>query len=72
MNSVLLNKEINYLNLNPRIITILKNNDIIKVQDLWVQNRKKLKSFSLTDPEIKEIIIKLELHGMDLNKKTNK
>ena len=72
MNSVLLNKEINYLNLNPRIITILNNNDIIKVQDLWVQNRKKLKSFSLTDPEIKEIIIKLELHGMDLNKKTNK
>lgn len=72
MNSALLDQDISYLNLNPKIINILKDNDILSVYDLWIQNRKNLKKINLNDQEIKEIIIKLELHGMDLNKKTNK
>lgn len=72
MNSALLDQDISYLNLNPKIINILKGNDILSVYDLWIQNRKNLKKINLNDQEIKEIIIKLELHGIDLNKKTNK
>ena len=72
MNSALLDQDISYLNLNPNIINILKDNDILSVYDLWIQNRKNLKKINLNDQEIKEIIIKLELHGIDLNKKTNK
>ncbi len=72
MNSALLDQDISYLNLNPKIINILKDNDILSVYDLWIQNRKNLKKINLNDQEIKEIIIKLELHGIDLNKKTNK
>ena len=72
MNSALLDQDISYLNLNPKIINILKDNDILSVYDLWIQNRKNLKKINLNNQEIKEIIIKLELHGIDLNKKTNK
>ncbi len=72
MNSALLDQDISYLNLNPKIINILKDNDILSVYDFWIQNRKNLKKINLNDQEIKEIIIKLELHGIDLNKKTNK
>ena len=72
MNSALLDQDISYLNLNPKIINILKDNDILSVYDFWIQNRKNLKKINLNDQEIKEIIIKLELHGFDLNKKTNK
>ena len=72
MNSALLDQDISYLNLNPKIINILKDNDILSVYDLWIQNSKNLKKINLNDQEIKEIIIKLELHGIDLNKKTNK
>lgn len=72
MNSALLDQDISYLNLNPKIINILKDNDILSVYDLWIQNRKNLKKINLNDQEIKEIIIKLELHGIDLNKKNNK
>ena len=72
MNSALLDQDISYLNLNSKIINILKDNDILSVYDLWIQNRKNLKKINLNDQEIKEIIIKLELHGIDLNKKTNK
>ena len=72
MDSALLDQDISYLNLNPKIINILKDNDILSVYDLWIQNRKNLKKINLNDQEIKEIIIKLELHGIDLNKKTNK
>ena len=59
MNSALLDQDISYLNLNPKIINILKDNDILSVYDFWIQNRKNLKKINLNDQEIKEIIIKL-------------
>lgn len=67
-----LEKDINSLNISKKIVKILKENEIIKVYDLWIKNRKYLKNLGLSDNEIKEIIIKLELIGLDLNKKTNK
>ena len=57
MNSALLDQDISYLNLNPKIINILKDNDILSVYDLWIQNRKNLKKINLNDQDIKEIII---------------
>ena len=67
-----LDKDITYLNLSNNISCILKENNIYKVNDLWVNSRKNLKSMGMNDSEIKEIIIKLELNGLDLNKRVNK
>ena len=69
MRSKYLDEDISYLKLNDKIIDILKEHNIVKVQDLWISNRKDLKSFDLSDSDIKQIIIKLELLGIDLNKK---
>ena len=69
MRSKYLDEDISYLKLNAKIIDILKSHNILKIHDLWILNRKTLKSFDLTDSDIKQIIIKLELLGIDLNKK---
>ena len=69
MRSKYLDENISYLKLNDKIIDILKSHNILKIHDLWILNRKTLKSFDLTDSDIKQIIIKLELLGIDLNKK---
>ena len=67
-----LSNDINYLNLSKHIYCILKENNINKINDLWITNRKSLKNMGINDSEIKEIIIKLELNGLDLNKRINK
>ncbi len=67
-----LENSISSLKLNKAIIDILKENQILKVNDLWIKNRTYLKSIGLTDSQIKDIIIKLELIGLDLNKRKNK
>lgn len=67
-----LDKDITYLNLNQNISMVLKNNNIHNVNDLWLTNRKSLKEIGLRDNQIKEIIIKLELNGLDLNKRITK
>ena len=54
-----LDKDINSLNISKKIVKSLKKNEIIKVYDLWIKNRKYLKNLGLSDNEIKEIIIKL-------------
>ena len=65
----ILDKKISCLSLNDNINNILNNNNIIFVKDLWVLNRKTLKSFNLSDKEIYNIIVKLQLNGLDLNKR---
>ncbi len=72
MNNRYLDNNIESLNLNANIIKVLKDNAILKVKDLWIKNRSFLKEIGLTDSQIKTIIIKLELIGLDLNKKKNK
>lgn len=66
-----LNKEINDLDLNYKIIKKLKQNDINLIIDLWKLTRNNLKMI-LTDKEINEVIIKLQLKGLDLNKRIYK
>lgn len=69
MKSKLLSSDIEALNLGSKIEVKLANNNIIKVSDLWMINRKQLKSFDLSDSEINSIIIKLQLNGLDLSKR---
>ncbi len=61
--------KIENLKLSKSINKILKSNNIIYIKDLWTLNRKKLKELGFKDKEIKDIIISLQLQGLDLNKK---
>lgn len=69
MKSEVLKKRIEILNLDEDIIGKLKENGINIVEDLWVINRHKLKDMNFKDNEINQIIIKLQLIGIDLNHK---
>lgn len=60
---------IDILDLDKEVIKLLNDNDIKTIGDIWVQNRKSLKTLGLKDSDIKQIIIKLQLLGLDLNKK---
>lgn len=62
-------KSISVLDLDKETNNLLKKNNILKVEDIWVLNRKKLKELGLSDNEIKQVVIKLQLLGLDLNKK---
>lgn len=64
-----LDKDIDILKLGDSINNILINNNIKIVNDLWVLNKKALKSFNLSSNDINMISIKLQLIGLDLNKK---
>lgn len=57
------------LNLSKNIVKTLHNNDINYIKDIWVMNRKDLKKIGLKDSEIKDIIISMQLQGLDLNEK---
>lgn len=64
-----LDEGIKILNLEKEVVDILVENNIKTVNDLWCLNRKKLKEMGVKDPDIKQVIIKLQLVGLDLNKK---
>ena len=66
-----LSKEIKELELDEKIESKLKENNINYIEDLWKQNKKSLKSMGFSDSQINNIIIKLQLIGISLNKKTN-
>lgn len=67
------NKYINVLvedlHLNANIASKLKVNNITTLNDLWHQTRSSLKNFDLTNEDINTISIRLQLLGLDLNKK---
>ena len=65
----IIDKEINYLDLEKNIKIKLENSKIIFIKDLWILKRTDLKKMNFSDYEIKKIIISLELNGLDLNKK---
>jgi hypothetical protein len=69
VNSMFLEKNIEELQLNESILMKLKDNNIIKVKDLWKMKRKELKQLGFNDNEIGHIIVKLQLHAIDLNKR---
>ena len=69
MRSNILDKKIETLGLKDNINKVLIDNNILLVKDLWMYNRKSLKKINLSDRDIQSIIIKLQLNGIDLNKK---
>lgn len=69
MKREVLKKNIKILNLDDSIIKKLKENNINIIEELWVVNRHKLKDMNFKDNEINQIIIKLQLIGIDLNHK---
>ncbi len=64
-----LKKDIKILDLDRECLTILKDNRINLIEDLWLLTKKDLKMFGINDKDIKYISIKLQLLGLDLNKK---
>ena len=66
---MILEKNIEELQLNNKIINKLKEKDIRIIKDLWKMKRKELKQLGFSDNEISQIIIKLQLHALDLNKR---
>ena len=61
--------DIDILELDNDVINLLRDKGINTVGLLWTQTRKSLKTLGLKDSDIKQIIIKLQLLGLDLNKK---
>lgn len=62
-------KDIKILGLDPKISKVLYDNNIKTIGSLWELNKKKLKDMGLIDSDIKMISIKLQLLGLDLNKR---
>ncbi len=69
MKKAILDKEISYLGIDSKIVKNLNDNNIMKVNELWVLKRTDLKGMGLSDKEINDVIIKLQLNAMDLGKK---
>lgn len=67
-----LNNSIDKLNLDKKVELKLKKNDISFIKSLWLLKRKDLKDCGLTDHEINQIEIKMQLQGLDLNKRVYK
>ena len=60
---------INNLSLSKDLILKLNESNIKYIEEVWVLKRSELKSRGFTNEEIKNIIISLQLIGLDLNKK---
>lgn len=69
--SVDISSNIKCLELDTVVENKLLLNNIDTIEKLWKLNRTDLKKLSFSDAEINNIIIKLQLIGISLNKKTN-
>ena len=65
----ILNKDIKLLKLDSKVLCKLNNIDIYKVEDLWKCSRDYLKNNEFTNTDINIIKTKLQLVGLDLNRK---
>ncbi len=64
-----LEKDINALGLEKSILKILRDNNINYIKDVWILKRKDLKSIGLKDSDINTLVVKMQLFGLDINKK---
>ena len=65
----ILKKDIKNLGIAKNLINILYDNEIKLVYELCLLNRKKLKEYGFKSTDINDIIVKLQLQGLDLGKK---
>lgn len=68
-NNKYIDKDISILGLDDNIACLLTKNEIRTVNDLWLKTKNDLKNYGLKDKDIKYVSIKLQLIGLDLNKK---
>ena len=68
-NKQFLNEQIDILNISAKTFSILKNNKLNKIEDVWKLKRKNLKEMGISETEIIRIIVFLQLQGYDLNQK---
>lgn len=61
--------KIEKLMISTKLKEKLSLSKIKTIKDLWQLKRKYLKNLTFTDQEINELIIALQLEGLDLNKK---
>ena len=64
-----LNDSVKILKFDDKLNHKLIENNILTVEELWSLTRKELKRMSFTDQDIHRIMIGLELHGLDLEKR---
>ncbi len=69
MSKVNVEDKINKLGIDSSIVKVFNSNNIITINDLWKLKRKDLKDMNFTSEQINHIIIKMQLNGIDLNKK---
>ena len=67
-----LNESISCLDIDNDIIKILNDNNINTIEDVWKSKRIDLKKMGIKDNKINYISIKLQLLGLDFNKKIYK
>ena len=72
MRDAYLDKEISFLAVDEKILDILKQNSIINIRDVWKLKRTDFKKMGLSDSQVNNIIIKLQLNGLDINGKIYK
>lgn len=68
MNKIL-NSNINNLSLDSDCLSKLNAANINKIYELCILDRKKLKEYKLSLEQINNIIIRLQLLGLDINKR---
>ena len=62
-------RSISSLSLSKELINKLKDKELNYIEDVWVLKRTDLKTLGFNNDEINNIIISLQLIGLDLNKK---
>ena len=62
-------RSISSLSLSKELINKLKDKELNYIEDVWVLKRNNLKTLGFSNDEINNIIISLQLIGLDLNKK---
>lgn len=65
----IIQKPIIFLNCDNDLISLFAFNNISIIKDVWVLQRKDLIKMGFNSAQINQIIIKLQLIGLDLNKK---
>lgn len=66
MKEKILNENIDRLNISCKLIELLKQNRITKISQLCNKTKTNLRNINLTNAEISQVEIELQLLGLDL------
>lgn len=66
MKEKILNENVDRLNISCKLIELLKQNKVTKISQLCNKTKTNLKNMNLTNTEISQIEIELQLLGLDL------